>query len=145
MRFNEKYHLTYCTNIHAGGNWEETFDSLKQHLPQIKKAVCPDQPFGLGLRLGNRASLELGQGHLQDFKEWLNHEDCYIFTMNGFPYGNFHGEPVKDKVHVPDWTTPERLDYTLRLFKQLDVLVFPLLRFPISTGLIPKPRCSRLL
>jgi hypothetical protein len=134
MRFNEKYHLTYCTNIHAGGNWEETFDSLKQHLPQIKKAVCPDQPFGLGLRLGNMASLELGQGHLQEFKEWLNNEDCYIFTMNGFPYGNFHGEPVKDQVHVPDWTTPERLDYTLRLFKQLDVLAPEGMECGISTS-----------
>lgn len=134
MRFNEKYHLTYCTNIHAGGNWEETFDSLKQHLPQIKKAVCPDQPFGLGLRLGNMASLELGQGHLQDFKEWLNNEDCYIFTMNGFPYGNFHGEPVKDHVHVPDWTTPERLEYTRRLFQQLDSLAPEGLECGISTS-----------
>lgn len=134
MRFNEKYHLTYCTNIHAGGNWEETFDSLKQHLPQIKKAVCPDQPFGLGLRLGNMASLELDQGRLLDFKEWLNHEDCYIFTMNGFPYGNFHGEPVKDQVHVPDWTTPERLEYTRRLFQQLDSLAPEGLECGISTS-----------
>src|SRR5699024_3695113 len=35
------------------------------------------------------------------------------------PYGSFHRERVKDQVHVPDWTTKERLDYTLRLFEIL--------------------------
>ena len=134
MKINEKYHLTYCTNIHAGGNWEETFTSLKENVPQIKSAVCPDKPFGLGLRLGNTASLELDQGHLKEFKEWLDKEDCYVFTMNGFPYGNFHGEPVKDQVHVPDWTTQERLEYTLRLFKQLDVLAPEGMECGISTS-----------
>lgn len=122
MRILDTYDLTYCTNIHAGGDWEETFVSLKQHLPEIKQSVSPDQKFGVGLRLGNTASLELDNGQLQDFKKWLDENDFYVFTMNGFPYGNFHGEPVKDQVHVPDWTTTDRLNYTLRLFEQLDFL-----------------------
>ncbi|WP_318312520.1 metabolite traffic protein EboE [Flagellimonas crocea] len=122
MRILDTYDLTYCTNIHAGGDWEETFASLKQHLPEIKQSVSPDQKFGVGLRLGNTASLELDNGQLQDFKKWLDENDFYVFTMNGFPYGNFHGEPVKDQVHVPDWTTTDRLNYTLRLFEQLHFL-----------------------
>ncbi|WP_421811460.1 metabolite traffic protein EboE [Flagellimonas sp.] len=134
MRINEKYHLTYCTNIHAGGDWEETFTSLKQHLPKIKNSVSPNDAFGLGLRLSNTASLELDDGQLQDFKHWLSENDCYVFTMNGFPYGNFHGEPVKDQVHVPDWITGNRLDYTLRLFKQLDFLAPEGMECGISTS-----------
>ena len=134
MRIKDKYHLTYCTNIHAGGDWEETFTSLKQHLPRIKKSVSPNKAFGLGLRLGNTASLELDNGQLQGFKDWLSENDCYVFTMNGFPYGNFHGEPVKDQVHVPDWTTHERLEYTLRLFKQLDFLAPEGMECGISTS-----------
>lgn len=134
MRIKDKYHLTYCTNIHAGGDWEETFTSLKQHLPKIKKSVSPNKAFGLGLRLGNTASLELDDGQLQGFKDWLSENDCYVFTMNGFPYGNFHGEPVKDQVHVPDWTTGNRLDYTLRLFKQLDFLAPEGMECGISTS-----------
>lgn len=134
MRIKEKYHLTYCTNIHAGGDWEETFTSLKQNLPKIKHSVSPDQAFGLGLRLSNAASLELEEGQLQGFKDWLAQQDCYVFTMNGFPYGNFHGEPVKDQVHVPDWTTNERLNYTLRLFKQLDFLAPEGMECGISTS-----------
>ncbi|MFD2101513.1 metabolite traffic protein EboE [Flagellimonas iocasae] len=134
MKINNTYHLTYCTNIHAGGDWDETFASLKQNLPQIKKAVSPNEPFGLGLRLGNTASLELNDGQLEGFKDWLSENDCYIFTMNGFPYGNFHGEPVKDQVHVPDWTTKDRLKYTLRLFQQLDNLAPTELECGISTS-----------
>ncbi|MBO0322289.1 metabolite traffic protein EboE [Muricauda sp. CAU 1633] len=134
MRIKDKYHLTYCTNIHAGGDWEETFTSLKQNLPEIKKAVSPNDSFGLGLRLSNTASVELDNGKLQGFKDWLDENDCYVFTMNGFPYGNFHGEPVKDNVHVPDWTTKERLEYTQRLFKQLDFLAPEGMECGISTS-----------
>ena len=134
MRIKDKYHLTYCTNIHAGGDWEETLASLKQNLPEIKNTVSPNDSFGLGLRLSNTASLELTDEELQKFKGWLDDNDCYVFTMNGFPYGNFHGEPVKDKVHVPDWTTKERLEYTLKLFKQLDFLAPEGMECGISTS-----------
>src|SRR5690606_3340392 len=49
--------------------------------------------------------------------------NCYVFTLNGFPYGGFHRQVVKDKVHHPDWTTIERRDYTLRLFDILNTLL----------------------
>ncbi|SDQ92327.1 metabolite traffic protein EboE [Flagellimonas zhangzhouensis] len=133
MRIKD-YHLTYCTNIHAGGDWEETYTSLKQNLPSIKNDVSPNEPFGLGLRLSNAASEEVTDEQLQEFKDWLTEINCYVFTMNGFPYGNFHGEPVKDQVHVPDWTTDKRLKYTLRLFKQLDFLAPKDLECGISTS-----------
>ena len=124
MLINSTYHLTYCTNIHPGSNWESTFSSLKQFVPVIKKEVSSDAPFGLGLRLSNKASEELNEGnHLSEFKNWLLQNKVYIFTMNGFPYGNFHDERVKDKVHAPDWTTRERVDYTKRLFVQLAELI----------------------
>lgn len=123
MLVKDTCHLTYCTNIHAGGDWRQTYESLKENLPKIKEKLAPDSSFGVGLRLSNKASLELNQvGELSKFKAWLASMDCYVFTMNGFPYGNFHGEPVKDQVHVPDWTTDERLTYTLRLFNQLHLL-----------------------
>jgi hypothetical protein len=35
-----------------------------------------------------------------------------VFTVNAFPYGTFHGAPVKDAVYRPDWTEPERVAYT---------------------------------
>ena len=45
---------------------------------------------------------------------WLDQHNCYVFTINGFPYGKFHGTRVKEKVYLPDWTSAERVDFTNR-------------------------------
>lgn len=109
-------HLTYCTNIHSGESWEEHFAQLQKHLPQVKKSLSPNQPFGIGLRLSNQASMQLGaKGGLNFFKDWLTQQDCYVFTINGFPFGGFHHTVVKEDVHTPDWLTAERVEYTNRL------------------------------
>ena len=124
MLIDDKYHLTYCTNIHPGQDWASTFDSLVEYLPVIKNKISKEQPFGIGLRLSNKASEELAMNeNLPQFKNWLIKNDLYVFTMNGFPYGNFHDEVVKDKVHEPDWTTRDRVNYTIRLFEQLAYLL----------------------
>jgi len=124
MLVKKNLHLTYCTNIHPGQDWKSTFESIQTHVPGIKKEVSENLPFGLGLRLSNKASEELDNGaNMLHFKEWLATNNVYVFTMNGFPYGNFHDERVKDMVHAPDWTTKERLIYTKRLFKQLSELL----------------------
>ncbi|MBL4675376.1 MAG: metabolite traffic protein EboE [Mucilaginibacter sp.] len=117
-------HLTYCTNIHPGESWADHFGALKQNFPQIKQALSPGAPMGIGLRLSNQASLEILHGdNLQQFREWLTETGAYVFTMNGFPYGGFHHVRVKDQVHAPDWTTSHRLEYTLRIFRILSALL----------------------
>ena len=122
-------HLAYCTNIHPAESWAETFQALSTHALQVRDRViecgmrnaeCGTEEkgsFALGLRLSSRAARELLEGeNLADFKRWLDRENCYVFTINGFPYGDFHGTRVKENVFKPDWTTRERLDYTKRLF-----------------------------
>jgi hypothetical protein len=117
-------HLTYCTNIYAGESWAEHFDALQQSFPDIKKQLSPNAPMGIGLRLSNTASVEILQAdNLVKFKHWLQLNDGYVFTMNGFPYGSFHNSIVKDQVHAPDWTTTDRTDYTIRLFNILALLL----------------------
>lgn len=123
MILESRHHLTYCTNIHPGESWQEVFRSLQTHLPEIKRLVVPQRPMGIGLRLSNRASVELLQNGVGPFQNWLDEHGFYVFTMNGFPYGGFHGQSVKDSVHHPDWTTVERLDYTLRLFQILSQIL----------------------
>ena len=39
-------------------------------------------------------------------------QTLYVFTINGFPYGPFHGTRVKEEVYLPDWRDAARLDYT---------------------------------
>ncbi|WP_100611659.1 metabolite traffic protein EboE [Confluentibacter lentus] len=124
MLVKDKYHITYCSNIHPGEDWETTFSNIKKFIPKIQKEVSGSASFGIGLRLSNNASEELAKdSNLSSFKEWLTNNNCYVFTMNGFPYGNFHNTIVKDQVHTPDWTTNERLVYTKRLFTQLASLL----------------------
>lgn len=117
-------HLTYCTNIHAGESWRDHFKALRDHIPAIKKQISPRAPFGIGLRLSHLAAQELGQGrNMVEFKAWLEEQQCYVFTMNGFPYGGFHHTKVKDHVHTPDWTTQDRVLYTLNMFSLLSRLL----------------------
>ena len=124
MLVGSRFHLSYCTNIHPGPDWKTTFEGLKKYVPLIKNRVNYPGSFGLGLRLSNQASKELEENNqLEVFKDWLGDQNSYVFTMNGFPYGQFHGTQVKDKVHLPDWTSQDRYDYTIRLFRQLGQLV----------------------
>jgi len=117
-------HLSYCSNIHPGEEWAAHFSILKISIPEIKAAVCPNEKMGIGLRLANQASIDLSEkSNFDEFKNWLEANDCYVFTMNGFPYGGFHNVVVKDQVHAPDWTTPERTDYTIRSFGLLAKLL----------------------
>jgi hypothetical protein len=116
MQFGNNTHLTYCTNIHPGETWEEVFHTLKMYLLPLKSRLSPDKPMGVGLRLSDQASRTLMEGtELATFKEWLDAHKLYVFTMNGFPYGGFHRQVVKEAVYAPDWRTEERLAYTIRL------------------------------
>ena len=119
MRLKKGLHLAYCTNIHRGEGWDETFANLEKHSLRVKAEVAPDESYAIGLRLGWDAARELAEpnsGRLDDFRRWLDEKNCYVFTINGFPYGRFHGSRVKEQVYRPDWTTDERLDYTKLLF-----------------------------
>ncbi len=109
-------HLTYCTNIHAGESWPEVRATLARNLPEVRRQVAPDQPFGVGLRLSAVAAAALAErAAMDELKALLAASDCYVFTINGFPYGPFHGRRVKEAVYQPDWRHEERLAYSDRL------------------------------
>jgi hypothetical protein len=124
MELNHGLHLAYCTNIHRGESWPETLAALQTHTLAVRDVVCPHRPFAIGLRLSRTAAGDLANSATRlEFQRWLDKNDCYIFTINGFPYGQFHGGRVKEAVYQPDWTTPERLAYTNQLFDLLAELV----------------------
>ena len=120
---NASGHLTYCTNIHAAEHWPDVAQGLSNHLPAIKAAVSPDAPMGVGIRIAASAAHALQQPENMAQLEELLGDDFYIFTVNGFPYGTFHGQRVKDGAYAPDWTQPERLHYTNLLADQLTRLL----------------------
>jgi sugar phosphate isomerase/epimerase len=113
LRTTPPLHLTYCLNVHPGETWPEVRAAIENHAVPIRRTVCPDRPFGLGLRLSRRTLDDLAApGALEALRTVLREHDLYAFTLNGFPYGTFHGQAVKTAVYRPDWTDPRRLAYT---------------------------------
>ncbi|MDE3068208.1 MAG: metabolite traffic protein EboE [Verrucomicrobiota bacterium] len=124
MRLSRGQHLAYSTNVHGDETWDEAFAALQFHTLAVRDRVCPRAPFAIGLRLSHRAAVELSdRQRFLEFQRWLAKNNCYVFTMNGFPYGRFQGARIKEQVYMPDWASPERLAYTNLLFDLLAQLV----------------------
>jgi hypothetical protein len=106
-------HLTYCSNIHPGESWPEVQAALAASLPTVRALLGHEGPMAIGLRLSARAAAALSQpGTLAAFHTFLRDGDYYVPTINGFPYGTFHAARVKERVYLPDWRDPARIDYS---------------------------------
>src|SRR5258708_24826346 len=116
MKLNQlsgNVHLTYCTNIHAGQSWQEIRASLDEYVPAIKSTVAQSQSMGIGLRLSGEAAAAARQPEaLASFRDQLSALGAYVFTINAFPFGPFHGVRVKEHVYLPDWRDRERVAFT---------------------------------
>ena len=78
--------MAYCTSVHRGNNWPETFDSLERYVLKVREKVCPDDSFAIGLRLGAEAARELADPkELLSFQRWLERMDCYVLRSMVFP------------------------------------------------------------
>lgn len=124
MKLGAGIHLTYCSNIHPGESWAEVRANLARYVPAVRDRLIPEGEFGIGLRLSARAAEELSApGVLDELLQFLARERLYVFTLNGFPYGTFHGTRVKEEVYLPDWRDPQRLRYTNLLADLLAALL----------------------
>lgn len=126
-------HLTYCTNVHPGEDLSDIEKALRSHTVQVRRELGVDR-FGVGLRLAARAAEQLEQPNaLPRFKALLDELGLYVFTLNGFPYGTFHSQRVKEQVYEPDWRSEDRLQYSNRLARLLAQLLPPDTAGSIST------------
>ncbi len=127
-------HLTYCLNIHPGETWAENLEAIRDRAAVVRDKLGCKGRFGLGLRLSRTAAEQLNEPRtLAAFREFLTANRLYAFTINGFPYGTFHGQSIKQDVYAPDWRTPERRDYTILLANILAALLPPDVKGSIST------------
>lgn len=70
---------------------------------------------------------------LHELQQLLAEGDLLCYTLNTFPYGDFHGERVKENVYLPDWTDPQRLAYTRGCAHVLAELLPPGVEGSLST------------
>jgi len=113
-------HLGYCTNVHAGATYGETLANLDIYATEVKQHVSPAQPMGIGLWLSASAARQIIEmDQIEPLRHWLAERGLYVFTLNGFPYGDFHSPIVKHAVYRPNWLEQGRYDYTLDLIRIL--------------------------
>jgi len=118
------HQIGYCTNVHAGAGLDATRANLAQHALAVKQSISPNHPFGVGLWLSSAAVGELlAQRRITEFAAWLADVGLVPFTLNGFPYCDFHQETVKYQVYEPTWSERSRRDYTLGLVDILNGLL----------------------
>jgi hypothetical protein len=110
-------HLSYSTLVHPADDWPQLCQSLHTYLPQVKKRISPNAPFGVSIRLAAPSAAELSErpGERANLKAFLRDHDLYVYTANAFPYGAFKGTVVKEQVYEPDWRTEERTQYTIQV------------------------------
>ena len=107
-------HLVYSTLVHPGDTWDEMWASLNRYLPEVKRRVSPDKPFGVSIRISRNSAdrLTSDAGERARLKAFLRANEMYLITANAFPYGPFKGERVKEQVYEPDWRSDDRARYT---------------------------------
>lgn len=128
-------HLTYCTNIHPGELWSDVRANLERYVLPVRARVAAGRRFGVGLRISGEAARGLREPDaLAELQGFLQAHDLYVFTINGFPYGPFHGTPVKEAVYLPDWTEDARLACSRGTWSSAR----------LSDGSTPYRRCSHL-
>lgn len=110
----------YCTNVHPGRDLPTTLSQLETHAVAVRQELGWHQ-LGVGLWLSRRTAAELlaTESGTSEFRRWLEKRGLVPYTLNGFPYGDFHQDVVKHAVYQPTWLEPARYDYTLDLAKIL--------------------------
>ena len=115
MKIGRKNHLCYSMNDFPEKDWLSEDSVIRQKVLALRREVTGSDSakFAIGLWFDANTACEFRKKrNLNKLKEWLSDNNLYVFTFNAFPYGVFHGKPVKKKVYLPDWTTDERLEYT---------------------------------
>lgn len=102
--------LAYCANVHPAETWEQTCSNIRTFAANVR--ARRGRPVGLGLWLPASLCAEATDARVEGLREEIARADVAVYTMNAFPYGDFHAERVKEEVYRPDWTSLERLDYT---------------------------------
>jgi hypothetical protein len=128
-------HLSYSTLVHPADDWTQLSDSVAKYLPEVKRRVCPDAPFGVSLRLSGASAAELtaAPAQRQRLTDFLAAQDLYVYTVNAFPQGSFKGGPVMERVYEPDWTHDDRVGYTNQVADILAEITAPGIEPTIQT------------
>jgi len=115
--------VSYCGNVHPALSLEALLPTLSETTAAVQQRLGQPIAAGLWLPDGLATHLETDPNALNRLQQTLQAQGLICYTLNAFPFGNFHSDRVKEQVYLPDWTTPARLDYTARCARLLAELL----------------------
>ena len=104
--------LSYCTNVHPGRTVGEVIDGLTMYSAAVQRQLNFPMAAGLWLSASVVRELSGNQDHLEQLAQTLWQHDLCCYTLNTFPFGDFHSDRVKEQVYLPDWASFARVNYT---------------------------------
>jgi len=109
-------HLAYCTNVHPAEELDGVLAQLAAYAEPVRSRLGVSR-LGVGLWLSAdlAAALARDADAVRRLRTGLVDRGLEVVTFNGFPYRGFHDPVVKYAVYTPDWTHPDRLEYTVNL------------------------------
>ncbi len=104
--------LSYCTNVHPGRSVAEVEAGLDRYAVAVRDRL--GRPLAAGLWFARPVVTELlaTPDGVKRFADGVQRRGLTCYTLNAFPFGDFHSARVKENVYLPDWSTDERLLYT---------------------------------
>ncbi len=103
----------YCTNVHRAQTAAEVLAMLGNEVAAVASSCRGEGLYPVGLRLSAQAAREFrASEQLAALKQVLAENRLEVRHINAFPYGIFHGVPVREGVYLPDWSSTERVAYT---------------------------------
>lgn len=105
--------LSYCTNVHPCRSVADVDGALERYTAPVRDRCGFEIAAGLWLPAAAAEEAASSAVGLQSIADSLRRRDLTCYTLNAFPYGDFHGARVKENVYLPDWSDSRRADYTL--------------------------------
>ena len=105
--------ISYCTNVHPGQSVAAVIEGINTHTAAAQKGFGRPMAAGLWLSRAVVSQLRDDPQLLEQLGQSLWQHDLTCYTLNTFPFGDFHSERVKANVYLPDWASEKRLAYTL--------------------------------
>lgn len=104
--------LSYCTNVHPGRTVAEVLRGLQDFTLPAQQEFGGAVAAGLWLAQPVTTELLANPDGVTRFADSLQQLGLGCYTLNAFPYGDFHSTRVKEQVYLPDWIQPSRREYT---------------------------------
>lgn len=104
--------LSYCTNVHPGRTRAEVLRGLQDYTVELQRNCGGNVAAGLWLAQPVITEILSTPDGGKRFHGDLQNLGLNCYSLNAFPYGDFHSDRVKEQVYLPKWSDPRRREYT---------------------------------